>query len=286
MAVLFERNYEMTLGTKTFSSIDPVTQRNRDALRVVFDAQKTDEPEPNKARFRIYNLSKDSRNTLTRSKLDEQTEGTPVLFKAGYQTSLKDIIQGEVTSFFTFQSGPDVITELVVQDGFTRIQTATFEETFEKNTPISTILQALANSLIPGGSSNFSAILDVLNNLVEKGTTFSGSSRDLLTELLKKHKAKWNVQDGKLEVYRPGVPQSTAQTLLLSPQTGLVGIPKKTDSGIDFDTLLIGEIKPGSVVLINSNNFNNQTVLCRSVRYFGDNFGQTWNNQVTGVFLD
>ena len=69
------------------------------------------------------------------------------------------------------------------------------------------------------------------------------------------------------------------EKVVISPETGLVSIPKKLTDGIEFLSLLNPLLRPGRPVQIKSKFLKGEDFfIVRKVQHQGDNFSGPWNS--------
>lgn len=100
-------------------------------LTLQFDMELQAGSGVNRAHFMVYNLSPATRNDIQFDSTIDITQGGDLLrrlvvFKAGYQSEgpLPIVFQGNIQCAFYYRDGPDVVTDIVVQDGLDAIQKA------------------------------------------------------------------------------------------------------------------------------------------------------------------
>lgn len=143
------------------------------------------------------------------------------------------------------------------------------------------------------------------NIFVPRGRVLYGMTRSIMRTLADSIDATWSVQNGVLIVTKnTGVRAGTA--ISLGPDTGLIGVPETTDSGVEARCLLNPQIRIGVQVSIASNLINETTQLNRfrptlapiatlannslyrvlAIEHTGDTRGQEWYTDIIGLALD
>lgn len=257
--LFFDRQVEVSIGKRGQQG------NSYKDLRVEFDFEKTIESKPNKGTVKVYNLTKDNRSKA------EQT-GNVLVLKAGYGTNIETIFSGDVARAKTELNGTDYITTFELGDGEQMYNVAKSELSFAQGTDIKEAVQTILGSI-------GAAIGDITGLKSEKLTAplvLSGNVRKHLDDLGKRQGFEWSIQDDAFQILEKGKP-TKEEAVLLSSDTGLVGIPKNkfgkdiTEKGIEFDSLLNGKIKVGRKVIIESKFFQG-IYRVEKVKYVGGNY--------------
>lgn len=240
---------------------------------VSFLVEKSTKKTSNKAVIKLYNLSDETRRGF-------EAPDLRVRLRAGYDGIAQLLFQGSIgkRGVLTTREADTLITTLECTDqippaaGSARTR---FNWHFEGGVTSTTVLQTLLNSTgLP---------LDFIDPALpvqtyKYGVTFLGTVEDALDRLTRPVGALWSIQDGALQVtLRGGVTDDLA--VLLTPQTGLIGTPTRTDKGIDARSLLIPQIHMGGTVRIES-EFITGFYRVRNLKHEGDLRGDTWYTSI------
>jgi hypothetical protein len=257
-----------------------------ETLRVAFKIERDSKAStPNKAEVQIYNLSDDSKKRL-------QRKGAPVLLEAGYVDTIGQIFVGKIVavSHVTTTAG-DIITKVIATDGGQELATARVNESLAPGTTIqqvaAVIIQALGlkagNALTELGKGDLrKGLIDFAN-----GKTLHGYAATELKKLLHSAGLEFSVQDGALQVTRPG--EAVTEAVLLDSSSGLIGSPEYGETGGEKDkhivlkakSLLEPRLVPGRPVVISSETTGNLgTFRIEKVTHTGDNMGQAWYSDI------
>jgi len=203
-----------------------------EGLRMGFSVAKGTGRTPNKATIEVYNLSRDSSAAFNEP-------GAVVRFLAGYGVP-PAIFIGDVDRSVRNPSGVDIVTKIEASDGGRKFRDSRISKTFASELTVANAIEELAAAAgIPIG--NLGAIPDVR---IGQGTTLDGPVRDELDRMAAIIGAEWSLHDGELQILTPA--QTTPQeAVLLTPDTGLVGSPVPTKTGIQVTALLQPKIVPG-----------------------------------------
>lgn len=237
-------------------------------FRIRFKIEKIIEPTPNPTSIFIYNLGPDSRA------LFEQVNNR-IILEAGYGDRAEIIFRGNVSRTRTRRDGPDYVTQIEAADGLHEYTNARVDFSVNAGANFADVITTLKGALGVGDGEQRGI---PANRVIQNGRTFSGPVRKQLDEVLDKEGLDWSIQDGSLVILPRGAASGTP-ALLLSPSTGLIGIPEQKDAGIEFKSLLNPKIKPFQRVAIAS-KFIDGTFRCLTVNHIGDTFSGPWETQV------
>ena len=226
-------------------------------LRIAFECVKTNESKPNNAKVSAWNLSENTRSSL-------EGKGGRLALDAGYVHSIATLFRGDIVKVTHRSEPPDIITEIEVKDGGNRFRNARIDKGYPPGIRTRKVFEDLAQEM----SLSQSSLVGVPNTEYANGLTLSGYARDQLDMLAKKNKLEWSIQDETLQII-PKLSWSLDDFVKLTPETGLVGSPSKTDKGVKFESLLQPRLRPGRRVQIES-KFLKGIYKIRKVRHAGD----------------
>jgi hypothetical protein len=268
-------------------------------LQMDFDIVSSNDDKPNQAKIVVYQLAEKTRNMFT-----EQHQG--IEFHAGYSGKPKLIFRGVTTNVLHVNNDTDWQTIIYAGDGQKEYTSNHFNKSYSKGTPIIKILADLALALGIPFESNYTG-----SDVLLRGETYSGLVKDVLQEITDDYFLRWAILNGQLEITEPGQPTlSRVAVKVLNADTGLIGSPivtertattkkkrkgkkKKAEEriiGIQATALMIPEIKPNSIVAIQSIQLISSGLgklmevkipkitaigvyLVDRVRYIGNNYG-------------
>lgn len=249
------------------------TGKKIEDLRINFSCEKNSESAPNKCEIGIYNLSDSTRSLL-------EAKNTRVKLSIGYlglkpngiggsgvnSTSTVELVFiGNVKKITQDIQTPDIITKLELADGGNAYRNARLDKGYPPSTDLKLIIDDLITStgLSKGSISGLPSGKKYAN-----GYTVSGLSRDNLDTITKSNELEWSIQNEAIQIVKRG--EATNDTLIvLTPDTGLIGSPNKTDKGVEFISLLQPTLKPGRKVQLKS-RFLEGTFKIRKVVDVGD----------------
>lgn len=251
MANLFLRNVRVRIVSQVGVG------KTLSGLRVIFDIDKTNEANPNRADVGVYNVNDNTKGIL-------ESKNAKVYLEVGYGDDLQTIFVGNVTKVVHENKSPDILTKIELGDGDNAFRNGRIEEGF----PSGTSTSHLIDKLIEASGLGRGSVKGIPDINYANGIVLSGSVRHNLNEICKKNDLEWSIQDEAIQIL-PKKQFNLDSIVLLTPETGLVGSPSKTKKGIEFTSLLQAKLRPGGKVKIESRNYNG-VFKVRRVNHKGD----------------
>jgi hypothetical protein len=220
------------------------------ALWCSFTVKRGDFQTPNNLTARIYNLSQQTANTISKQ------EFTTVTLSAGYPGDVGLLFQGSIKQFRQGRLNQlDSYVDITAADADEAYNFAPISATVPAGSEpdsIRSLLQAAfakasqSQAITQGYTPNF-----VPNQLV-RGRVLYGMARDEARAFANQNQCKWSFQNGAV-TYIPWVSYVPGgEVPVISVSTGLIGVPEQTQSGIHIKTLLNSSIKIGQLVKLDS----------------------------------
>jgi len=292
------------------------------ALRVVFEVRRGDTQTPNTCDCRVYNLSTNTSNQL---RYRGASEFTQLCLKVGYQEqplaqifygSIKQVRQGR-------EDQKNSYIAITAADGDEPYNFAPIAMTLAAgHTPLQGVqsilanMAAFANAGSPTGASGGQPITQGLMptfdpNQAIRGRVFFGSNRDEMRDFAKNQGCNWWIDNGQLTVV-PLTSYIATNPILITPSTGLIGVPEQTQNGLMVRVLINPAIKIGHVIKLDSSDINqlrlgvdSQSNVSNSnlsqsqaklngdglyyvmrAEHFGDTRGTSWYTDLTCLAVD
>jgi len=275
--LLFDRTYVLLISTAT-NSVE-ITE-----LRVAFNITKTLKADKNKMIIEIYNLSKETRSIL-------EEKDVQIIFQAGYDGLAETIFVGDVSTAIHSRTAADVITKVEVVDGGKAAKNAIISESFAPGTQV----QQVVDKLVKSFALPIKEVPTDLNEQFANGISLVGLAKDSLGQIANSFNLDWSIQNNEIQVLRP-TDTSIDEEVLLTPDTGLLGIPEKVNSnvtklpndpnnkytGLKAVALLQPKFLPGRKVTVQSSLINGSYKI-ESVVHRGDTHGSEWISQLEGT---
>lgn len=264
-----------------------------DNLQVRFDVSKSanEKDSKNSASIEVYNLAPEHINALE----------TPYLaadFLAGYygtgqnQGSLKRVFAGQVVRVTTRKSGPDIVTQLELGEGYLELNHEVISKLVPPGMTVKGVFEEIRQS-IPNVARGVYAGTNV-NSEIISGYPLMGEPRRLMDKLAATYRLDYRIDNGVLFVNdSAGAINNPDQTaLLISQESGMLDIPYVVQSGdrrskedpeakssTQWRMLLNPDITPGEIVRLEYLDFTGWYKV-DSVRHSGDFRGGDWITEV------
>lgn len=232
------------------------------ALRVVFEVRRGDTQTPNTCDVRVYNLSKDTASRLY------SPEFTQLQLMVGYQgQQLQQIFYGSIKQVrIGREDQKNTYVAITAAEGDQAYNYAVLSLTLAKGATPTDAIQALikrmatAASSTPTGGNGGQVVQPgymptLTSNGYQRGRTLFGMCRNDLRELVGSNNCKWFIQGSQLDVV-PLNGYVTEPPVLLTPSTGLIGVPEQTQNGLTMRVLINPAIKIGRVVKLDYSDIN------------------------------
>lgn len=267
-------------------------------LRIEFRVQKfASAMVDNRATIKVFNLSSTVREIVNRRRLDI-AEGpyTTAFLSAGYKPDGAALIfRGVIIDGANYRRGPDWVTEFT---GYTAAQQKSAATCPESFTFLRTSAKVIADKLF--AELNFNTprysqeALDAMEAAGPVTQAFTGLVDRALTTFLAQFGVVYTLEDdGPLVVATGSVinPDDPAEAIpKVSVDTGLIGTPNITDSGVEIRTLLNPEIKVFERFELTSASTDGslqkygRLFTATKVEHFGSNRDSDFYTGVTGLF--
>lgn len=199
------------------------------SLKMKFDIDKDGDKNANSAVFWVWNLS-----DTTRGKLKKEFDR--LQFEAGYkdENNVGLIFDGHISDIVHERDNVDIITRIECGDGDKGLRCGTVSKSFDKGTSIKTLIKH-AQSGMPDVQEGELRGIDKLP-ATDRPVVMMGPAFRELDKLGRTHGFLWSIQNGALECCP--VNESFDDVVVISKNTGMIGKPSVTDTGIIVQTLL------------------------------------------------
>ena len=246
---------------------------------MVIDIQKTLDVDPNESRVMFRNLSLETEARFRR--------GAFVTVEVG-QDHLQHVFAGTIVRFGKEFKRPD--TEFSIWMKRERVERSEYiTENFPDGTPYTFIVSKLARGIgLPLG--DYSA---VPNKLVRGNYPVQGYADSAMTGFLSKLGLTWHVDEGLINIVSVRSSNPMHAKRLINGQNGMIGSPKRTDTGADVKVLVDTPVSLNQLVEVESSNYvygfeenspvildtrGRQTYKVFGMRYRGDNWDGEFTN--------
>ena len=297
----FIRDYSLYLGWGSGKGREGILVKG---LQIEFDINKvvSNQLTPSVSKVRVFNLNRDQSAAL-------QGEAIDIRLLVGYVGQpLVEVLLGRAKEVSTKKQGADIITELVVAEGFGILNNTSVFGT------------------IPGGKTLRDVIVEVAKqagmtiNRIDSGRAdtqllwgypLEGTPRQILEEICFSYQLDYSISGNALLVKDSGSISNDQQlAIVLNEDTGLLGIPeadywketafvpnekgkskkvKKTVDGIKVRALLNPAATPGAVLRLErktQDEIPNGWYYITSADYTGSFNGQAWEMTLQCVRIE
>ena len=217
----FDRQYRLKAGVagEVGFTIGEPTPPHNSALHVSFSIEKTDSETLNTTKISVWNLNDAHINTL-------MEDNCMIEICAGYGNARPCIFRGTITNVQTALDGTDRSTDIEAIDGFGELRDTHVVLSYKGEVDVGTLIEACADKIGMPVLYSKTAEATVRSRKLASGYSCGGAVKSALTKICAIAGVKWTIQNGTLQIQNAGEPISNA-VQVLSPETGLIGIPKR-----------------------------------------------------------
>ncbi len=241
-------------------------------LHIAFSIEKADTETQNTANLSIWNLNPEHLAELNK-------KDCIVALRAGYGTVMPLIFTGVVTFAKTKTDGSDMETEIELVDNRIELRDTYVSVSYAGAVDCKTLIQDTADKMGVTVSFSHNAAFQSIPN----GYSYVGPARNVLTKACETSGLVWNINNGVLQVKKPGDTMSR-EVYELSAETGLLGIPQRVQIeeedvcryGWDVEYLMNGAINIDDYVHLKS-QYVTGYFRVYSVSMDGDNYDSSWS---------
>ncbi|HED4470634.1 TPA: hypothetical protein R4342_001661 [Pasteurella multocida] len=242
-------------------------------LRVSFEIDKTINEKPNPAKISIWNLNRTHINQALSQSFKKLT------LLVGYH-ELRTIYSGDINKIKVRRDGLDFILDIECSDGFKAYTESRVSSTLKKGATDEQIIKEIQKTMPQVNEST----VDIPNKRqLPRGRVMNGDSREVLNRIARNNNADWSIQDGSL-VFLPKDKVLNDDVILLSQETGMLGMPEQTDDGLELSCLLNPALQIGGLVNVKSilEYFNGEYKVIK-LSHNGDGLGGDWVSRLTVI---
>lgn len=251
--------------------LTPTQRIDIDGLRIVFEYTKALVTNPDRGVIKIYNLAPKTLSLIEEAKR--------VGLNAGYK-DISSAFEGDVGKVSPVRTKEgDHITTIEIVDGIDLLQKALTNETFPSGTSFKQIFEKLFGDMGQNPQEIFESIIGVdLSKKTDEGITLSGRALDIAKRFGDSFDIDFFTNDGILKAIEKG--KSTLQeAVIISPETGMLDAPRKSESGIEVKSFLNPLVEPGRKIEIRSKLINGLAVV-DEVMHSGDTRENAWFSDI------
>ena len=219
-----------------------------DQVQIEFNISKSLSSTANTASIDVWNLAESTRNAMGK-------EFDGVELEAGYippdgGSTVGTIFAGNLRDVEHRRDGDDIISTIQCGDGDAALRKATIAKTYPRGTKVGDVVDDIYAQFEKEGIARGERKgLDDLPDF-KRPYSMCGSCDREMDRIGRSNKVYWSIQNETFETL-PG-DGFIGGIVLLTPATGLIGVPTVTDNGVKADAFLNPEIRPGRRVQIES----------------------------------
>ena len=196
------------------------------------------------------------------------------------------------------ESNVDYVLTLTAIDGDSPLHLNFIKKTVNKGLNQRQALQTVCDSAEKKIPTNMGTITDGLSmQALPRGKVFFGDPTDYIADICRGNAADYYIEDGNLHVTRLQ-DISNNEALVVTPDTGLIGMPQQTQFGVAFKLLLNPAIHLGTLVKLKNSEVNEAQVSpgqqqaplddewiyrVTALTHSGDTRGTTWYTSCQGI---
>lgn len=266
----FDRQYRLSAGQAGTAGFEIGSDPR--PLHVNFSVEKADTDSANTAKVSIWNLNKQHIAELNK-------DDCVVTLRAGYGTVMPLIFTGVVTFAKTKLDGSDEVTEVELVDNRVELRDTYVSVSYSGKVSCKTLIEDTAAQMGVTASISYNAKFADIPN----GYSYVGPARNVLTKACDTSGLVWSINNGVLQVKKPGDTMSR-EVYELSADTGLIGTPERVQIsgddgsysyGWDVEYLMNAAINIDDYVYLNS-KYVRGYFRVYSVVIEGDNMDGAW----------
>ena len=242
-------------------------------FRVVFEVKRGSQETPNSLDARIYNLAPSTVSQLQASS-GAIPEFVQVSLSVSYGTAPPArIFWGAISQIRAGREDQrNSYLDITAADGDENYNFSVVSGTLAAGaTPMShlqSLLAAMARSPVrgvlpttfgPDGQPVLAAYVPpvIKNDTTQsiRGRSYYGDVKDQLRQFAEDHDLRWSIQDG-VPTFIPKTGYIPEAPVLITPSTGLIGVPETTQTGLRVRVLLNPAIKIGRLIKLQSTDIN------------------------------
>ena len=264
--ILFGRKIELTLisaknETKTFSSSDGFTIE----FEIGFGQKAI-------STVKIYNVLPVTVDMCRPDKAGtKQVKFAKIELSAGYDDEITKLLSANIISIEQKQNGIDTILEIKAAANVNILQNSYVLDTYENQTARQIFTSLFSKNNVTGYEIN------LLNDSIISSIAFNGTLQDAIKSMCKKANANFFVNNGKIYINSNNYKGlSLPEVVILSKDSGLIGIPEVSGNKIKVKSLLAPKLTTGIIFKLEYFEFATQknvsiNCLIGNGKHFGGN---------------
>lgn len=261
-------------------------------FRIVFEVEKTDSNDSNKAKISIFNLSEATRNKIKKDDV--------VLLYAGYEQGSGEelVFAGNITRVSQAKRESDFETKIEAADGIKFMREIRIALSYKAGTVAKNILMDIVNLYKKNGVAVKWITPDIDTDQYVSGFAFEGLAKNCMDRICFRLDLEWGIHNNALKVTNRGK-SDAGRAVYLDSSCGLLGVPERDDDAKDkakasaskngwkFKSLLRPQIEPKGLIQVSSVEVGkNKNFMVQTVTHRGDTQGDDWTSDIKAVLHD
>jgi len=257
------RNYiraiKLEVGSSGGSTLD------MSQLRIKFYVRQSSVQSLNSAEFRVYNMKKDTAQLVA----GKNSEFKAIKLDAGYQDNCANIYKGSIIHTRTGRENPvNTYADFYCRDGDQGYNWGIVNKTFAAGSTQRDHVDEILKVLKPFGITE-GTIKGLSDQKYPRPVVLYGMARDTMRIISRSNEAAWYILNNKL-FHIPYQDPGEGDAFKLNANTGLIGMPQETQTGIVVTALINPQFAVGKQLIIDEKSIQRAP--------WGLNYGDTINN--------
>lgn len=268
MTLQWKRNCKLTIQ---------VDQNEAKALdlsefKITFQVSQATNEQPKATEIYIYNLSAKTMNLL--AGVDSQKINTQVILECGYGSELSVVFKGRVFQYRRGRDNPTDTWLCVLAISGDAVQN---DALINQSVPAGTSKNEVGNLLVAETNKYgliTGEVADISEQQYPRGRVFFGSLHDSIQQFGKENNIDFDYADDVISSINK-LGHSVEPVQVLTPKTGLVGLPQLTSEGLIIKCLLNPKLKRKGRVQVDMSNLQTESY---DISYSGEGKDQVFKN--------
>lgn len=280
MTLQWKRNCKLTI------QIDANEPKALDLsqFKIVFNVGQATNEQPKAAEIYIYNLSASTMNLL--AGVDSQKINTQVILECGYGSELSVVFKGRVFQYRRGRDNPTDTWLCVLAISGDAVQN---DALVNQSIPAGTSKNEVSNILV-SETNKYGLVTGEIASISEqqypRGRVFFGSLHESIQQFGKENNIDFDYSDDVISsINKLGFSVEPVQ--VLTPKTGMVGMPQLTSEGLTVKCLLNPKLKRKGRIQVDMSNLQTESY---DIGYSSQQVDQPYKNpklatNAEGIFI-
>lgn len=258
-------------------------------FKIVYQFKKVLRSDPDPGLIEIYGLGPELRKAFAKPFDPRKKPGAKVEYFTGYKSEgvVTRIYDGEIQEGLSRWEAPSWVTKLqcgVDYDSFlNHVQSKNFASGTDPIDAIKSLLDPTGRKV-----SISQALINKVRKKFDNGRSFIDNIKNIFSELSKEFDLSITStgQDGPVQISELGYPNDDTP-VLLNEESGLIGSPEITHTGVNVRALSQPLIRPGTLLDLQSRNTEayGRNFTSQTVTHSGDTFANANYTTIEALFF-